>query len=414
MFAAVHAPGNLDLLLDCAEHFSPLVEETSRDTIVFDIRGLKLIYGAPEHIAAEIARRIAIPANIAIAGNPDAAIHAARGLTGITVLPPTREGAALAPLPLHLLEGSPEFARTLDSWGVRNFGEFAALPPLGVIARLGDEGGRLQRLACGQGNRLLRLRIDPLAFQETRELDDAIHILEALLEIVSQMLDTLFDRLRFHALSTNELRLTLTLERKPEHAIQLRLPVPMRDAQVLLKLLHLEFENRPPVAPITKIFLELVPADARSSQHGMFVPAAPEPEKLEITLARIRNLVGAANVGAPELLNSYRPDNFTLVALTAARTEQPLSMPKMALRRFRPPRTLQVRLNTTGVPETLLWSGEKQTVLACAGPWHASGEWWTPTAWSRQEWDVELSGGGLFRLYLDRMMGRWFLEGSYD
>jgi protein ImuB len=231
---------------------------------------------------------------------------------------------------------------------------------------------------------------------------------------VSQMLDTLFDRLRFHALSTNELRLILTLERKPEHAIQLRLPVPMRDAQVLLKLLHLEFENRPPTAPITKIHLELIPADARSSQHGMFVPAAPEPEKLEITLARIRNLVGAANVGAPELLNSYRPDSFTLVALTAARTEQPLSMPKMALRRFRPPRTLQVRLNTGGVPETLLWSGEKQTVLACAGPWHASGEWWTPTAWSRQEWDLELSGGGLFRIYLDRMMGRWFLEGSYD
>ena len=414
MFAAIHAPGNLELLIDCAEHFSPLVEETCKDTIVFDIRGQKLIYGAPEHIAAEIQRRIAIPANVAVAANPDAAIHAARGLVDITILTPGSEAAKLAPLPLHLLGGSPDFARTLDSWGIRNFGDFAALPPLGVIARLGDEGARLQRLACGQGNRLLRLRIDPLAFQETRELDDAIHILEPLLEVVSRMLDKLFDRLRFHAFSTNELRLTLTLERKPEHAIQLRLPVPMRDPQVLLKLLHLEFENRPPAAPVAKIHLELIPAEARSAQHGMFVPAAPEPEKLEITLARIRNLVGAANVGAPELLNTYRPDCFQLGALTAAKTDQVLTMPRMVLRRFRPPRTLQVRLNHEGHPETLLWAGEKQSVTACAGPWHASGEWWTPTAWSRQEWDVELSGGGLFRLYLDRMMGRWFLEGSYD
>jgi protein ImuB len=415
MFAAVHAPGNIQLLLDCAEHFSPLVEETSKDTIVFDIRGLKLIYGAPEHIAAEIQRRIAIPANIGIAANPDAAIHAARGLAGITILSQGRESSGLAPLPLHLLGGSPEFARTLDSWGIRNFGEFAALPPIGVISRLGDEGARLQRLACGQGNRLLRLRIDPLAFQETRELDDAIHIQEPLLEVVSQLLDTLFDRLRFHALSTNELRLTLTLERrKPEHAIQLRLPVPMRDAQVLLKLLHLELDNRPPAAPVAKIHLELIPAEARSAQHGMFLPAAPEPEKLAITLARIRNLVGAANVGAPELLNTYRPDSFTLGVITAARTERPATVPTIVLRRFRPPRTLQVRLNNEGHPAALLWSGETQTVLACAGPWHASGEWWTPTAWSRQEWDVELSGGGLFRLYLDRMMGRWFLEGSYD
>jgi protein ImuB len=346
--------------------------------------------------------------------NPDAAIHAALGFTGITILAPGREAATLAPLPLYLLGGSPEFARTLDSWGIRNFGEFAALPPLGVIARLGDEGARLQRLACGQGNRLLRLRVDPLAFQTAWELDDPIHILEALLEIVTQMLDTLFDRLQFHALVTNELRLTLTLVRKPAHAVQLRLPIPMRDAKVLLKLLHLELDNRPPAAPVAKIHLELIPAEARSAQHGIFVPAAPEPEKLEITLARIRNLVGPTNVGAPELLNTYRPDSFQLGPLTSSKKEQVLTLPKMVLRRFRPPRTLQVRLNEDGYPATLLWSGEKQAVIACAGPWHASGEWWTPTAWSRQEWDVELSGGGLFRLYLDRMMGRWFLEGSYD
>jgi protein ImuB len=410
MFAAVHAPGNLSLLLECAEHFSPLVEQTSRDTIVFDVRGLKLIYGAPAHIAAEILRRIAIPANVAIAANPDAAVHAALGLAGITILEPGREAAALAPLPLHLLGGSPEFARTLDSWGIRNFGEFAALPPLGVIARLGDEGARLQRLACGQGSRLLRLRIDPLAFQLTRELDDAIHLREPLLELVGQMLDTLFDRLRFHALSTNELRLTLTLERKPPHAVQLRLPVPMRDAQVLLKLLQLECDQRPPAAPVVKIHLELIPAEARSAQHGLFVPAAPEPEKLAITLARLRNLVGAANVGAPELLNTYRPDSFQLGALSPAKTDAVLTMPRIVLRRYRPPRTVQVRLNAAGQPEALL----DQNVTACAGPWHASGEWWTPTAWSRQEWDVQLEGGGLFRVYLDRMMGRWFLEGSYD
>lgn len=412
MFAAVHAPGNLELLLDCAEHFSPLVEENSRDTICFDIRGLKLIYGAPAHIAAEIVRRIAIPANVAIAANPDAAVHAARGIPGVTILEPGREGAGLARLPLHWLGGSPEFARTLEAWGIRNFGEFAALPPLGVIARLGDEGARLQRLACGQGNRMLRLRIDPLAFQARRELDDAILIQETLLEIVSQMLDTLFERLRFHALSTNELRLTLRLERKPEHAVQLRLPVPMRDAKVLLKLLQLELDNRPPAGPVVSIHMEVMPAEARSAQHGMFVPAVPEPEKLAITLARIRNLVGAGNVGAPELLDTYRPDSFQLGALVCAKTEKAPEPPRVVLRRFRPARTLQVYLDD-GRPAALRWAGEQREVTACAGPWHASGEWWTPTAWSRQEWDVEVSSG-LFRIYLDRMMGRWFLEGSYD
>src|SRR3954447_24836608 len=50
MFACLHAPGNLPLLVECAGHFSPLVEETSPDTVVFDIRGLRLIYGSAEQV----------------------------------------------------------------------------------------------------------------------------------------------------------------------------------------------------------------------------------------------------------------------------------------------------------------------------------------------------------------------------
>jgi len=73
MFACLHAPGNLPLLVDCANHFSPLIEETSTDTVVFDIRGLQCIYGAPEQIASAIHRRVGVAANLAIASNPDAA-----------------------------------------------------------------------------------------------------------------------------------------------------------------------------------------------------------------------------------------------------------------------------------------------------------------------------------------------------
>ena len=62
MFASLHAPGNLPILVKCAEHFSPLIEETSPDTVVFDIRGLGRICGTAEQIAAEIQSRVGIPA----------------------------------------------------------------------------------------------------------------------------------------------------------------------------------------------------------------------------------------------------------------------------------------------------------------------------------------------------------------
>lgn len=106
MFACLHAPGNFPLLLQCAGYFSPLIEETSPDTVTFDVRGLGLIFGPPSQIAAEIVRRLGINGNVAIASNPDAAVHAARGIRGVTVIAPGGEAAVLAPLPLFLLGGS--------------------------------------------------------------------------------------------------------------------------------------------------------------------------------------------------------------------------------------------------------------------------------------------------------------------
>jgi protein ImuB len=61
-------------------------------------------------------------------------------------------------------------------------------------------------------------------------------------------------------------------------------------------------------------------------------------------------------------------------------------------------------------------------VLAAAGPWRASGDWWTGSFWNRDEWDVELTDGGVYRIYCARAPTEdaaqspesWFLEGMYD
>jgi protein ImuB len=53
-------------------------------------------------------------------------------------------------------------------------------------------------------------------------------------------------------------------------------------------------------------------------------------------------------------------------------------------------------------------------VLAHAGPWRSSGDWWKTDPWDHAEWDIALTDGALYRIHEDLHTGRWFLEGSYD
>jgi len=425
LFACIRAPGNLPLAVECARGFSPYIEENPPDTVIFDVRGLESLYGPPEKLGREIERRIGVPAAIATAGNPDAAMHAAHGFGGVTVVQAGREAEALAPLSVNLLGMtgmSAATAESLDLWGIRTFGELAKLPPLGVAARLGEEGVHLQRLARGEGERQLRPIVDALEFEEEMELDDAVESIEALSFILSRLLNDVCARLAGRALATNELRLRLRLENAPEHCTTLKLPVPMLDVKAFLKMLQLDLSGRTPAAPVLKVNLRAEPAKPRRMQHGLFVPSSPEPEKLELTVARLRSLVGEGQVGTPELRNTHRPDSFVMRGFApragmSAVVEAPVSA-RLCLRRFRPPRYAQV-IVVNYQPVRIVSPSISGRVVMAKGPWRTSGDWWRDGAdkegaWNRDEWDVALESGALYRLFQDAAQGRWFIEGSYD
>jgi protein ImuB len=436
MYACLHAKGNPALLVECARYFSPRIEETSPDTVLVDVRGLKTLFGEPKDIAQAMANRAGIPVDVAISVDPDAAVMAARGFRGLTVIAPGREAAVLAPLPLNLLSGSPQTAELLDAWGIHTLGELAALPPLGVAARLGNEGTHLQQLAQGQAGRQIRPLEDALRFEDELELDHPVELLEPLSFLLSRLLTDLCTRLTFHALATDEIRLTLTLENTAPHYCALRLPVPMREVKTLLKLLQLELSARPPAAPILKVGITLNPVKPRTQQHGLFLALAPEPAKLEVTLSRLSNLLGKENVGTPELIDTHRTDSFRMNRFAATHPRQEsdsAATAALVLRRCRPPKYAHVRLQNE-VPVHIAAGQIQGRVLAHAGPWRSSGDWWKTDPWDHAEWDVALSLAcargsegnllsrdregayriHLYRIYEDIRTGRWFLEGTYD
>ena len=56
-------------------------------------------------------------------------------------------------------------------------------------------------------------------------------------------------------------------------------------------------------------------------------------------------------------------------------------------------------------------------VRVCAGPWRTSGAWWDVrkiATWDRDEWDVELAGGAVYRLVRHRDTGQWEIDGIFD
>jgi len=224
----------------------------------------------------------------------------------------------------------------------------------------------------------------------------------------------------------------LPCHRQTQFQRTLHLPQPMLDAKIFLKLLQLDLNANPPGAPIVKIHLAAEPARPRSAQGGLFLPPAPEPEKLELTLARIAAMVGEQKVGALELLDTHHPEGFRMQRFvaqappgkshpkTATTTEESIVT---ALRRFRPPLRANVTLEN-GQPVYLVCKKKdvQGNVLWKAGPWRFSGDWWEREAWSRDEWDIALQNNAqangatiaLYRLVHDLLGGGWFVEGTYD
>jgi protein ImuB len=465
MFACIYSQNIKESLslADFAYAFSPLVEETKPDTVVIDVEGCELLFGSAYELANEVAFRagksaeeggIGCQVNVAIASNPDTAIHAAKLLKGITYISTGEEFTCLGDFPVPALDHSliniekknaEEIFETLRLWGVRTFRDFASLPITGVSERLGSEGIQLQQLAGGKTQRHLKLKQPAPVFANSIELEHALDELEPLAFIFARLLNQLCATLNAYALATNELLVQLKLEDQTQHERSLNLPYPMRDHKVFLKLLLLDTEMHPPQAAIKAISITCEPVKPRVLQNGLFTPLAPEPEKLELTLARLAKLVGGENVGSPELIDTHRPDAFRMKRFVlkskpdfrkrGGRSPNQQSaignrQSTIGFRMFRPPLRAMVQANQGCPTQVSAWNKQRSVygrVVSLAGPWRTTGDWWRTDYWARDEWDVALEPTTrikrseeqanhtvLYRIYRELSNGVWFVEGSYD
>ena len=372
--------------------------------------------GSVSQIAGEIAKQGAkrgIQANLAIAPNPDAAIQAARHFSGTTFIRIGQELTVLGEIPVTALSFPDEMREALLAWGINTFAEFAALPPLGIVERFGAEGLRLQDQARGIARRPLLLRRGAVQFQRNARFDHPLDNSQSLLFIINGMLVDLCREMGLHGVAASELRLQLESEKTELPERTLSFAIPLRGTTSILKLLQLHLDANPPGAEVTGLAIVLIAVEPRVAQSGLFAPTAPEPARLEILLARIGGIVGPENIGAAELLNTHRPDAFLIRPMSCITEIRHGTLPSthLVIRLYRPALHARVIVEH-GYPRRVAAQGITGNVITYGGPWRGSGDWWTHATWARDEWDVALSDGGVYRIY--RTDNEWFVSGVYD
>jgi protein ImuB len=374
LYAQQHAtaPGDLDLtavLLAVAREFSPRVEPAGPGAVVCDLSGLERLFGDAKTIAGELRREAAdrgVPSRVATAGTRTAALVAAHAHPGITVIEPGGEAAALAPLPVRLLDvfldlevgrieaGAPspsarfyrtspmqEVARrrvaarrrpraslqgasrealdrherlveTLGRWGIGTLGALAALPRNQVAARFGKDGPRLQRLARGDDDGPLVPVAPEERFEAHLDLEWPIEGLEPLSFVLGRLLEPICAHLERRDRAAAALVVELRLVSKDTFTRRLPLPAPIRDARALRTLAMLDLDAHPPGAGIDAVTVRVEPTPGRVLQHSLLERAQAAPEQLSTLVARLGALMGPDRVGSPQVPDSFRPGAFVM------------------------------------------------------------------------------------------------------
>ena len=338
-------------------------------------------------------------------------------------------------------------------WGIRTLGALQALSGAELHERLGERGAYWQSLARGRDARPMVPWVDEVPFEAALELEWPIEGLEPLSFVLARLLEPLAERLeradrgaaalftslRLHPTTHSPRRGGPGLTSRTVFTRTLPLPAPMRDPKTLRTLILLDLESHPPDAPIDTVRVLIEPTPARVLQWTLLERAQPAPEQVTTLTARLAALMGAGHVGSPVLVDTWKPGAFAMsdfrsqiadlstIQNPSISQQSDICNLKSALRRFRFPIPARVVVNE-GKPVRVQIDRQgfsSGAIVQAAGPWRTSGNWWeTPAprtfpdrsseAWDRDEWDVAMTDGTVYRLVVERGVGQWFLEGVID
>jgi protein ImuB len=402
--------------LDELDAMSPLVDDRGPGLVYLDMRGIAGDPAGWMAHASELAQHLPDP-RIGCASNAFVAF-AASGVAGGRVCPAGDEARFVAPLPLSLLEIDPKTIERLRLLGVAKLGDLAKLPYGPFVRRFGIESARWHEHARGIDRTPLRPRargvaIEASIFGEGR-IEDETQVFFALRALLARLCDDL----ERSGKRCGALQLEIELEDAGRAQIDVPLATPTADERGIFDVLRATLEGRTFQAAIVGLRLQAARLEEGGERLTLFAEDDVDAQAVGLALARLEASLGeparrARIVPAHPLEERFGYDRFSAPARAhGAKAEAPafsaLSAQAVPQLRLLHVREIQVSVRA-GQPAAI--GTPARNVLECIGPWRIE-EGWFGAQVARDEYDVLLEDGGLYRIF--RQGERWYVRGAYD
>jgi protein ImuB len=397
-----------------AHKFSYSIEMID-DGILFDVSGLERLVGKPAQISQKILEELQrknIPGSIAVAETIETASLLAqqnRGTRSTVHSPDTFQQLPLTDLPIEQ-----DVLNIFNELGISRIEDLLAIPEDELVNRYGRNFRDVIDVINQKGRQRLTPNLKDCQVTWSYHLDLPVEDFEQLIFLLNHGLEKMFGEIARDGFSTEHLHIAFKLTNKTKKTYEIKTSFPTLERAFWLKLINLRISLDPPDANIIAVDVVSYFTKPRPAQKGLYAVTRPEPERLLLTVNKLKKMVGEENVGVPVILNQRLAEAFGLDADAMPQGREPIEIKQekavIAFSYFRPP----VRA------EVLVREGRLVFVKTCrfegyvseySGVWKANSKWWND-AWRTQEWDVEIENKGIYRLC--KVGKEWYLAGEYD
>ena len=412
-------PARWEELLDALDAVSPLVDDVRPGLAFADMHGST---GTPSDWI-DRARAAIAPftphARLGVGRNKICA-RAAATLGDGNVCPQGGERSFLSEFPLELLEIEPDVIERLRLLGVARTGDLARLPHGPFVRRFGPQAASWHAWARGEDAtpfvpRGHAVAIEASIFGEGHTEDEAqvIFALRLLLSRICSDLERCGKR-------AGSLRLDIELEDAQVHTVGVTLASPTISERAMLDVVRAKLEGTTFPAPIVGLRLRAGDLEEGGEQVALFSGSDFDPQAVAVAISRLEAMLGepvrhARTHPAHVLEERFSYDAFAPPKVSLLCHPEPSHKRETIVPQLRLMSVAEIDVTVRGGAPALVSvrnARPPRAVLECSGPWRVEIGWFSDACVVRDEYDVLLEDGELYRIY--RQGSQWYLRGTYD